>query len=115
MAGVHVELTSALQNAIREKFSVLLRHNAWIVRIDVRLHHDQTRGSQHFFSATGKIEVRGPDIVASVKGDDAYAVLDALVQKLDEQLRQRHERAKDKRNHPHDVELDAELPKVELR
>lgn len=113
MAGVHVDLTPALQNAIREKFSVLLRHNAWIVRIDVRLHHDQTRGTQHLFSATGKIEIRGPDIVATVKGDDAYNVLDGLVQKLDEQLRQRHERFKDKRNHPHDVELDTALPKAE--
>lgn len=113
MAGVHVDLTPALQNTIREKFSVLLRHNAWIVRVDVRLHRDQTRGTQHHFSATGKIEIRGPDIVATVKGEDAYNVLDGLVQKLDEQLRQRHERFKDKRNHPHDVELDTDLPKVE--
>jgi ribosome-associated translation inhibitor RaiA len=37
--------------------------------------------------------------VATVKGDDAYAVIDGLVQKLDEQVRDRHERRKDKRNH----------------
>ena len=105
MQGIHIELTAALQNAIREKFSVLLRHNEWIVRINVRLHRDQQRGRIYHYTATGQIEIRGPDIVASVKGEDAYNVLDGLVEKLDEQLRERHERRKDKRNHAPDVGL----------
>ena len=111
MQGVHVELTAAMQNIIRDKFSVLLRHNEWIVRVHVRLHQDQQRGNQHHFTATGHIEMRGPDVVATVKGDDAYNVLDGLVEKLDEQLRERHERRKDKRNHPQEIELGVELPK----
>jgi len=112
MQGVHVDLTAAMQNIIREKFSVLLRHNEWIVRVHVRLHQDQQRGKAHHYTATGQIEIGGPDIVATVKGDDAYSVLDGLVKKLDEQLRERHERRKDKRNHPRDVEISAALPKA---
>jgi putative sigma-54 modulation protein len=115
LQGIHVDLTNAMQNVMREKFSVLLNHNAWIVRINVRLHKDQTRGQKHHYSATGQVEVRGPDVVATVKGEDAYSVIDGLVEKLDEQLRERHERRKDKRNHPHAIELDAELPKIESR
>ena len=111
MQGVHVELTAAMQNIIREKFSILLRHNEWIVRVHVRLHQDQQRGKSYHYTATGQIEISGPDIVASVKGEDAYSVLDALVEKLDERLRERHERRKDKRNHPRDVELETQLPK----
>lgn len=110
--GIHLDLTAAMQAIIRDKFAVLLRHNAWIVRVHVRIHQDHTRGTQHHYTATGQIELRGPDIVASVKGDDAYAVLDGLVEKLDEQLRERHERLKDKRNHPANIELEANLPKV---
>jgi putative sigma-54 modulation protein len=112
LAGIQIELTPAMQNVMREKFSVLLRHNETIVRVNIRLHRDQTRGTQHMYTASGQIEIRGPDIVASVKGDDAYNVLDGLVEKLDEQLRERHERRKDKRNHPHDVEIPASLPKT---
>jgi putative sigma-54 modulation protein len=112
MQGIHIDLTAALQNYIREKFSILLRHNEWIVRINVRLQLDQVRGKNHHYTATGQIEIGGPDMVASVKGDDAYAVLDGLVEKLDEQVRERHERRKDKRNHPQDTEIDAALPKV---
>jgi putative sigma-54 modulation protein len=113
MQGVHIELTAAMQNIIREKLSVLLRHNEWIVRINVRLHQDQQRGKNFHYTATGQIEIGGPDIVATVKGDDAYSVIDGLVEKLDEQLRERHERRKDKRNHPREVEIDTPLPKMQ--
>lgn len=113
LQGVHVDLTPAMQKIIREKFSVLLRHNEWIVRINIRLNRDQARGGQHHYTATGHIEIGGPDLVARVEGDDAYSVLDGLVEKLDKLLLDRHERRKDKRNHPREVEIDAELPKVE--
>ena len=112
MQGVHVDLTAAMQNIIREKFSVLLRHNEWIVRINVRLHQDQQRGKNHHYTATAQIEIGGPDIIATVKGEDAYSVLDGLVEKLDEQLRERQERRKYKRNHPQEVEIEAQLPKA---
>jgi putative sigma-54 modulation protein len=112
MQGIHVDLTAAMRSAILEKFSVLLRHNEWIVRVNVRLHQDQQRGTIYHYTATGQIEIRGPDIIATVKGEDAYAVLDGLVEKLDEQLRERHERRKDKRNHARDVELEAGLPRT---
>lgn len=113
MQGVHVELTAAMQAIIREKFSVLLRHNDRIIRIVVRLQQDQHRGQNHHYNATGQIELGGPDLVASAKGSEAYTVLDALVEKLDELLRERHERRKDRRNHPQPMELAGKLPKVE--
>jgi putative sigma-54 modulation protein len=115
MQGIHVELTAAMQNIIREKFSILLRHNERVIRVHVRLHQDQQRGQKFHYTATGQIEIGGPDIVASVKGEDAYSVLDGLVEKLDEQLRERHERRKDKRNHPQDIEVEADLPKIESK
>lgn len=113
LQGVHLELTPAMQNIMREKFSVLLRHNEYIVRINVRLNKDQTRGRQSHYTATGQIEIGGPDLVARVEGDDAYNVIDGLVDKLDELLLDRHERRKDKRNHPRDVDIDVDLPKVQ--
>ena len=114
MQGVHVDLTAAMQNTMRERFAVLLRHNPWIVRINVRLHKDQKlgKGQQHHYTATGQIEIGGPDLVASADGTAAYDTLDALVGKLDRLLRERHGLRKDKRNHPQEVELGAELPKT---
>ena len=112
MQGIHVDLTPAMQTAIREKFLVLLRHTERIIRINVRLHQDQKQGQQHHYTATAQVEIGGPDIVANAKGEDAYSLLDNLVDKLDQQLRDRHERRKEKRNHPQDVEIAANLPKL---
>ena len=115
LQGVHVELTPAMQNIMREKFSVLLRHNEYIVRMNVRLNKDQSRGRQSHYTATGHIEISGPDLVAHVEGDDAYNVIDGLVDKLDKLLLDRHERRKDKRNHPHEVDIEAALPKAQAQ
>jgi putative sigma-54 modulation protein len=112
MQGIHVELTAAMQNVIREKFGRLLRHNEWIVRINVRVHQDQTMGTEHHYTVTGQIEIGGPDLVASADGKDAYEALDELVDKLDHLLERRHGKRKDRRNHPQAVELDAPLPKA---
>ena len=113
LQGVHVELTEALQTIMREKLSVLLRHNEYIVRINVRLQQDQMIGSEHHYIATGQIEIGGPDLVATAEGKDAYAVIDVLVDKLDGQLERRHGKRKDRRNHPNVTELAADLPKAE--
>lgn len=112
MQGIHVQLTDAMQSMIREKFGRLFRQANEIIRINVRLHQDQTMGTEHHYTVTAQIEIRGPDIVATADGKDPYALVDDLVEKLDNLLERRHGKRKDKRNHPHGVELDAVLPKI---
>lgn len=112
MQGIHIELTDAMRQVIAEKFGALLGHSERILRINVRLHRDQQMGLKNHYTATAQVEIPGPDLVASAEGMDAYGVLEALAGKLDHQLEIRHGRRKDRRNHPHDVELPAELPKV---
>jgi putative sigma-54 modulation protein len=112
MQGIHFELTEAMRSSILEKFSVLLRHNERIIRVNVRVQSDQQLGNQHHYTATGEIEIGGPNLVARVGGMDAYALFDELVEKLDRLLRDRQGHRKDKRNHPQIVELDAPMPKT---
>ncbi|HEX2862256.1 MAG TPA: HPF/RaiA family ribosome-associated protein, partial [Lacunisphaera sp.] len=38
MQGIHVDLTPALQEALRSKFETLLRHDPNIIRLNIRLH-----------------------------------------------------------------------------
>ena len=112
MKGIHVELTGALRSLIQAKFGALIRHNPYIVRIEVHLEKSQKRGTEAIFRATGRIELRGPDIAANEAGTDAYGVLEALAGKLDHLLERRHGRRKEKRHHPHRVELAANIPKA---
>lgn len=110
--GVHLDLTDALRRITMEKAARLLRHNDHILRIRIDLELDKTRGSKDQFLAKGRIEISGPDLIASVHSEDAYKSVDLLVDKLDGLLRERHGLRKDKRNHPHAAELPAELPKT---
>ena len=109
----HFELTPALQTAAEEKAARLLRHEEHIIRIRVDIEHDRTRNPGQAFSAKGHIEIRGPDLIASVESDEPLKSLEALIDVLDGLLRKRASAAKTKRRHPHGVEIPSDLPKVE--
>ena len=110
--GIHLPLTDALRQTTLDKVTRLLRHSDEIVRIRIDIEHDKTRGTDAEFVAKGRIEIRGPDLIASEQSEDAYKSVDLLVDTLDGLLRARHGRRKDHRNHPHAVELGVDLPKV---
>ena len=110
--GIHLKLTDALHAIITEKATRLLRRNDQIVHVRIDLELDQTRGIGKQFIAKGHIEIGGPDLIASVATEDAYASLDQLIDKLDRLLRRRRGLRKEYRNHPHPVELAAALPKT---
>lgn len=111
LQGIHLELTPSLQEAIRDKLAVLLRHNPFIIRIDVRLHSNQTLGQNHRYRASAQIEIGGPDLHASAEGPVAYDVIDELVGKLTTLLERRHGLRKDRRNHPKETEFPVPIPK----
>ena len=112
LSGIHLDLTDALRQSVAHKTARLIRYGEHIIRLRVALEHDKTRGVGDQFIAKALIEIRGPDLVASVASDDCYKSIDLLVDKLDRLLLRRHGKEKDKRNHPHSVELTDALPKT---
>jgi putative sigma-54 modulation protein len=113
VSGIHLELTTGLKAHVREKMERLFRHEGHIVRLKVELECDRQHDHEHKFIAKAHIQLRGPDINATVQADECYKAIDLLVDKLDQSLRKRHGLQKDKRNHPHPVEFDGvALPKA---
>lgn len=112
LRGIHLDLTDAMKAIIHEKVGRLLRHEPRIDRIRLDVELDKTKTSQAHFIAKAHIEIYGPDLVASVDSEDAYKSIDLLIDKLDGLLRKRHSELKEKRHHPHAVELGAPLPKT---
>lgn len=110
--GIHFDLTEAMRQAIAEKFRSVMRRSTEIVRLNVRLAQNQKSHGVLHYAGTAQLEIRGPDLIAQTEGTDPYAIMDELVEKLDQLLERRQGRRKDKRNHPHDIELEAQLPKV---
>ncbi len=113
VSGIHLELTAGLKAYVREKTERLFRHQERIVRVKVELECDRKHDKEHKFIAKGHISILGPDINGTVEADECYKAIDLLIDKLDQGLRKRHGLHKDKRNHPHSIELaDVGLPKA---
>ena len=96
--GIHLDLTPALRQTATDKFARLLRHEHGIVRLRLDLELDKTRGARDLFVAKGRVEIRGPDLLAHATSEDAYKSLDLLVDKLAELLRRRHQKRANTRN-----------------
>lgn len=98
LRGVHLPLTQALRDIVAEKTGRLLRHEAGLLRLRIDLEHDQKKSPVKAFTARGRIELHGPDLVASVASEDCYKSVDLLVDKLDALLRRRHQKRVATRN-----------------
>jgi putative sigma-54 modulation protein len=112
ISGIHMELTDALKSIAREKITKLIRHQERIDRIKLDLEYDAHKSHTNPFIAKAMVSIGGPDLVCSVASDDLHKSLDLLVEKLDRMLQRRARMHKEKRNHPHEIELPALLPKV---
>ena len=112
VSGIHLELTPSLKTFVREKADRLFRHEERIVRMRVELECDRNPAVGMQFTAKGHIQIQGPDMNASVQSDDCHKAISMLIDKLDRMLQRRHQLHRVKRNHPHAVELTAEIPKA---
>ncbi|MEX2380976.1 MAG: ribosome-associated translation inhibitor RaiA [Opitutales bacterium] len=112
ISGHHLELTEALKDFVREKAATLFRHEPRIIRLRAELEYDRAKTNEPLFTAQGIIEISGPDLTASDTSDNMYRSIDNMIQKLDRMLRNRARQHRHKRDHPHEVEIPAALPKV---
>ena len=101
--GIHIELTPALRAYAEGVAERLLRHNEHLIRVRLDIELDHTRAVGDQFIAKGHLEIRGPDLIASVESDDAYKSLDLLADKLDGSLRRLHGKHK---SHRHDGAIE---------
>lgn len=74
-------------------------------------HHKKVLKSQ--YTAKGHIELRGKDIHASEDSEDLYKSIDKMIDKLERLLHERADINKTKRNHPHEIDLPADIPKTQ--
>ena len=116
ISGLHMDLTDAIKAIVEEKTEKLFAHEARIQRIRVELEYNgnKGKGKKEEFIAKGHIEINGPSMIVSEATEDLYKSIDLMVDKLDRKLRRRSRLMRVKRNHPHDIEIPAQLPKIEV-
>lgn len=86
ISGHHLEVTSAIENYVNEKFSRLSRHFDQVSEARVLLSIENGKEKEKRQKAECTIHVRGHDFFAETAHTDLYAAIDLLVDKMDHQI-----------------------------
>ncbi len=90
ITGQHIDVTDALRDYVNEKMDRIQRHFDHVTNTNVVLHVEKTR---HLAEAT--INARGAQLHANAEGEDMYAAIDSLADKLDRQVLKLKEKSSD--------------------
>ncbi|MCP5424585.1 MAG: ribosome-associated translation inhibitor RaiA [Gammaproteobacteria bacterium] len=91
MTGHHIEITEALRSYVHEKLDRIERHFDHVTQVHVVLSVEKLRQK-----AEARIHLAGNDIYADAVDEDMYASIDALIDKLDRQIKKYKEKQSDK-------------------
>jgi len=90
ISGHQLDITPALKQHIQEKMDRIERHFDHVTNTTVVLHVEKTR---HMAEAT--INTKGATLHADAEAEDMYAAIDALITKLDRQIKKHKEKLTD--------------------
>ena len=90
--GHHVDVTESMHDYIHNKLTRVERHFDQVVDVHVVLRVEKQRQK-----AEATVHLAGNNIYAESENDDMYAAIDALVDKLDRQVKKHKEKLTDHR------------------
>ena len=90
LSGHHVDITTPMRDYVNSKVERLERHFDHVTNIHVVLSVEKLR---HKAEAT--LHVSGNNLFADAVQEDMYAAIDALIDKLDRQIRKHKEKITD--------------------
>jgi len=93
LTGNHVEITPAMRDYVTTKLSKVTRHFDHVIDISVILSVEK-----HIQKAEANVHVKGKDIFVEADGDNMYASIDSLIDKLDRQVLKYKEKNLERRN-----------------
>ncbi len=105
LTGHHVDITDSLRNYVNEKMEKLERHFDKVSNTHVILSVDKNEQK-----AEATVHMSGNDIFAEAHEADMYASIDAMVAKLDRQVKKHKEKIT---NHLHHKNVPTPTPEIE--
>jgi len=92
LSGHHIDITPALRNYVSSKLERLERHFDNLTNVHVVLSVEKLRQK-----VDATLHVSGATLFANAEHEDMYAAIDALIDKLDRQIKKYKEKVKDHR------------------
>ncbi len=96
VTGQQVEVTEPLRNYVTDKIGRIQKHFDHMTTTNVVLHYEKKK-NRHAVEAT--IHTKGASLHADSEGNDMYAAIDALADKLDRQVLKHKEKVTDHHRH----------------
>ncbi len=96
VTGQQVEVTEPLRNYVTDKIGRIQKHFDHMTTTNVVLHYEKKK-NRHAVEAT--IHTKGASLHADSEGNDMYAAIDALADKLDRQVLKHKEKITDHHRH----------------
>ncbi len=90
ITGQHIELTDAMQDYVNSKFTKLERYFDNVTNVHVILSVEKKNQK-----AEATVHVAGGDLFAESTDENMYAAIDALIDKLDRQIKKHKEKLTD--------------------
>jgi putative sigma-54 modulation protein len=94
LTGNHVDITSAMREYVTTKINKITLHFDHVIDVSVILSVEK-----HKQKAEANVHVKGKDIFVEADGDNMYASIDNMIDKLDRQILKHKEKSLVKRNH----------------
>ena len=95
----NVTLTDAIEQHVLAKLDKLEHIDRWLLDARVCLEKDHTpRSPDKAFKCSIRLAVRGNDLFAEDKDADLYAAIDKVTKKIEQQIRKRHKKLKNRKH-----------------
>ncbi|HEY6166555.1 MAG TPA: ribosome-associated translation inhibitor RaiA [Verrucomicrobiae bacterium] len=94
----NIKLTDAIETHIMNRIDKLDHFEQRAVDTRVTIEHDHTKVPEKQFSCSMRLAVRGKDLFAEDKDADLYAAIDKVTKKIEQQIRKRHSKAKERKH-----------------
>jgi putative sigma-54 modulation protein len=94
----NVTLTKAIEEHIISRINKLEHLDRFAIDARVTLEHDKTKAPERQFCCSVRLSVPGPDLFAEDVEGDLYAAIDLVVKKIEQQIRKRRSKNKDRKH-----------------
>ena len=94
----NIKLTEGIETHIVSRIEKLDHYEQRAVEARVTIEHDHTKVPEKQFSCSLRLGVRGNDLFAEDKDADLYAAIDKVTKKIEQQIRKRHSKAKERKH-----------------
>ncbi len=90
LTGHHVDITDSMRDYVTGKLDRLERHFDHVTNVHVILSVEKQRQK-----AEATVSISGNNLFANAENEDMYAAIDALIDKLDRQIKKHKEKVTD--------------------